>query len=248
MRIRNLHFFAAPAFLCLALGACSDPESTSTQSASAEARAEGNTEPEDAGAAGRVELLVDATNATISQSAGPGCLVCSVDNVDGVLDVDPEQFATAHLSLGLLGAGIDSDLSVTVELGTTVDPALEVALDPMDENSEMVSPSTPGFVISFPDVTLVSLSLLPSIGIETLKDGEVVNDPQYYAFGIAEFLALGIVGIDINNARVFLGAPASEPYDAIRLSLSGAVVDLLMNLNIHQVGLNGQIGSIEGDF
>lgn len=234
---------AALACLGLLLSACTDTDPASDQTTTTASRVETRT-----GAAGEIGLIVDASNASITQGAGPGCLVCSVDNLDAILDGDPEKFGTAHLSLSVLGAGAESDLNLTVKLNQVVDPSVQLPLDPADANSNLVAANAPGFAVSFPDIELASLSLLPTIGIETLKDGEVVNDPQYYPFGIGEFLALGVLAVDINNAHVYLGTAADEAYDAIRLSMNGSALDLLINVNIHQVGLYGKSGSIEGDF
>jgi hypothetical protein len=202
------------------------------------------------GQAGQLNLGVPTdASPEVTVTTGPGCLLCNVDTPEAVIDGNTDSSALAALNVALLGGGLDSAVSITVDLGTTVDPTVALPLDPEDELSATLNPDQPGFVISFPDVQLVSLSVLPTITIEALSGGEVVGTPASYGYGFFEFLALGIVGFDINNAQVFLSVEdVDTEYDALRISFTSALVDLLINVNVHEVGIHGFNGSIAGDF
>lgn len=202
------------------------------------------------GQAGQLNLgLPTAGSPEVTVTTGPGCLLCNVETPEAVIDGNTDSSALAALNVALLGGGLDSAVSITVDLGTSVDPTVALPLDPEDELSATLNPDQPGFVISFPDVQLVSLSVLPTVTIEALKDGEVVGTPGSYGYGFFEFLALGIVGFDINNAQVFLSVEGVDTdYDALRISFSSALIDLLINVNVHEVGIHGFTGSIAGEF
>lgn len=205
------------------------------------------------GAAGQVDLLAPTNGGTVETSSGFSCVVCDVSNAVGALSTDPEDFATAMLSVGLLSAleneGTGSDeLTLTVRLPLTLDPATPFPLDAQNPSAGGIHPDHAGFVVSFPDSALISLSLLPTISISVLNDNEVVGGPTSYGYGFFEFLALDSPAQDINNARVFLGADADAPYNAIRIAFTASVVDALLNINVHQTVAAGTSGSIEGDF
>ena len=199
------------------------------------------------GEAGQLNAPVPV-GATIESNAGFGCPACSVSNLEAILDPDPDNFATASVNVALLGTGGQSDLDVIVTLPSPLDPAAELPLNPNDPSSPVFARDEPGYVISFPDPTLLTLSLAPTIELTTLLDGVVVDGPEFYGFGFFDSLALGTPLQDINNARVFLGVPATAPYDAVRLAIYGAAADLLLNIDIHQVGVDGFTGSVSGDF
>lgn len=196
------------------------------------------------GLAGRVDSGVPA-GSTVVVEPGSTCLVCTVSNETAVLDPDWENFATASLQVGALAAiGGLGELVVTVNLPQSIDPTVAVPA----ANGGTTLPDNAGFVVSFPDSTLASLSVLPTIEIAVLLDGEVVGDVTSYGYGFFESLALGTVLQDINNARVYLGNEASGPYNAIRLTFTASIADLLLNINLHQVAIAGVAGSIAGDF
>ncbi len=202
---------------------------------------------------GQVNILLTANSATASSAAGTGCVSCGVENLDAILDADPDNFATANLDVALLnalGSQVDmgAQLQVSAKLANAVDPGVPLPLDANDPFSAELPPSKPGFVISFPDVSSLTVSLFPTVDIEVLREGEVVGGPQSYGFGFFDAIVVATPLQDINNARVYLGVDANEPYDEIRLTLSGSVADLFIPLNIHQTALHGFAGSIAGDF
>ncbi len=195
------------------------------------------------GLAGRVDLSVPAGSSVVV-TAGQTCILCDVTNKDSVLDPDWANFATASLQVGLLAAGGFGDLTVQVNLPQVIDPSVPLP----NASGGTTLPSNAGFVVSFPDPSLLSLSVLPSIEIAVLNGDAVVGDVASYGYGFFESLALGSVVQDINNARVYLGTAATGPYDAIRLTFTASLADVLLNVNLHQAAIAGVPGSIAGDF
>jgi len=204
--------------------------------------------------AGQANILLDSSMATASSSSGTGCVICGVTNLDAILDPNPDNFATANVDVALLNAlgeqvDMGAELIVSASLNSLVDPTVEAPIDPTDPTSPLLARSQPGFVISFPDVNLLALSVMPTISISTLREGAVVGGPRDYGFGVFDFLAAATVLQDINNAQVFVGVDAGdEPYDEIRFTVSGTIVDVFVPINIHQTALHGFPGSISGDF
>lgn len=202
---------------------------------------------------GQVNLLLSPSVATISSSAGTGCVMCGVTNLEGALDPDPDNFATANLDVALLnalGSQVDmgAEITISVSLAGPVNPAVPLAVEPGNPASARIEPNQPGFVISFPDISTLSLSLAPAVEVSALSGGEVVAGPESYGFGFFDALVLATPLQDINNAQVFLGVPADASYDEIRMTLSGALVDVFLPVNVHQSVLQGFTGSISGDF
>lgn len=242
---------AAALTLGLLLVACGDNSNSSTDVADTQSRGTADTTAPaptpPPGNAGQINLIVDSELATATWAAGAGCLACNVNNPEGVLDPNPENFATMTVNLATLGAGIDSSLGLSVNFARTVYPSVEVPLDANDPESAVLPANMPGFVVSFPDVQVASASVSPLITIEALAGEEVVAETTY-AFGLGDSLAVGLVFVDINNAAVYLGTEANAPYDSIRISMSGVLADALINLDVLQAGLHGFSGSVSGDF
>jgi len=194
------------------------------------------------GLAGRVDSGVPE-GASVVVDLGANCLACSVENKDNILLADWDQFATAQLQVGLLDiVGLD-EVMVTVNLAQPIDPAVAITTP----TGGSVLPNLAGFVISFVDSPLVTLSVLPTIEIATLNAGTVVGDVDTYGFGLFDIIGIGTLFGETNNARVYLGTDATAPYDAIRLTLTASVADLLLGINLHQVAVAGVTGSISGE-
>lgn len=194
------------------------------------------------GLAGRVDSGVPE-GASVLVNLGDSCLSCDVVNKDNVLIADWEQFATAQLQVGLLAAGGFGEITVTVNLAQPIDPALEIT----SPAGNAVLPDLAGFVVSFEDSPFITLSVLPTIEIAVLNGGTVVGDVRNYGFGLFDLIGIGTLFGETNNARVYLGTEATAPYDAIRLTLTASVADLLLGINLHQVAVAGVTGSISGD-
>lgn len=187
----------------------------------------------DVGNAGRCDGRLGSGAGTASGNVGAGCLGCSVTDPANVLSADGNDFATISAAVGLLPVGGLSSVGIDVQLNS--------AVTPVDRN--------PGFVISFQDVPTLSVGALPDLTISTLSGGNVV-DSETYPFGVLQdSIALGALGLlDINNAEVFLGVPATAQYDGLRVELSGLVANALVNIDVHDVCTDGVSGSISGDF
>lgn len=226
----------------LSLGACGD------EASSAAARAD---ELPDFGNKGACLAPVDASFATTSVEVGAACPGCTIDNPDGVLNPDLADAAALYAFLAALPVGGAADLSLSVNLGQVLDPSVvpqpEEDLAEGEEAPLLFAPEAPGFTVSFPDVAAVSAGVLPDLTVETLLNGEVV-DTTFYGFGFFDSLAVASFLQDINNAEVYLPVAATAPYDAIRLSLTGIVANLSLNLNAHAACTFGVGGSISGDF
>ena len=69
-----------------------------------------------------------------------------------------------------------------------------------------------------------------------------------YGFGFGDGFALGSVLQEINNAEVYLPVTATQSYDAIRLSLTGTVLNTLLDVDVVAACVDGVGGSISGDF
>lgn len=209
------------------------------------------------GESGRLDAPAPAVGTTVEVTTGLACgipLACTVDDLENILDPNPENFATANLNLSLLSALEDvaigdEALGINVVLSRTVAPTEEAA---MDVFGNPILANSPGFVISFPDPILTA-SVLPQIRVSLLNGGEVVGEPNVFSYGIQDGVAFGSflngpLLPDINNARVFIGTQATEPYDTIRIGFTGSILDLLLAIQVHQVGISGVSGSISGDF
>ena len=179
------------------------------------------------------------TQATVD--TGPACLVCNVTNAEAVTSANPDDVAEVTVSLGVIPQGGFADLALTVALEAEQDPTLE----PADSASPL--PDKPGFLVSFPDPNLLTLGVAPVLTVDALKDGESVATDSY-GFGFFDALAVGLIGLDINNAQVYLPTTAGQPYDSVRLSVTGGLATALLNLNVHAACIAGVGGSISGDF
>ncbi len=195
--------------------------------------------------AGRVDSGVPA-GATVVVEAGPSCIACGVNNETAVLDIDWDNFATASLQVGLLAAGGVGELTVTVNLAQAIDPTVSITT-PLGGTA---FPDQPGFVVSFPDAALLTLSLFPAIEIAALKDGEAVATTTY-TYGALNLIGLATFLNDINNAPVYLGLSADDavtvPYNAIRVAFTASVADVLLAIDLHQVAIAGVTGDVSGD-
>lgn len=211
--------------------------------------------PTDYGEKGACLVPVSPT-ATTAVATGMGCLNCSVSEPGAVTTLNQDDAATMSAFLSLLPVGGQSDVSLRVNLALEQDPnVIPMTEEELDDEGNVVTPSvplgpapnTPGFVVSFPDPTIIAAGILPELLIETLKGDEVVENAAF-GFGFGDGFALGSVLQEINNAEVYLPVQATQPYDAIRLSLTGTVLNLLIDVNVHDACINGVGGSISGDF
>lgn len=186
------------------------------------------------GNAGQGFSPIGAGAATAVEDIGAGCVGCTVTMPEAVLsgstDGDP---AIISSSLAVLPVGGVSSVGIRVDLNGQQTPTNR----------------NPGFAVSFPDVSALSVGALPDLSIETLLDG-VVQDSQSYPFGIVgDSVAIaGLNLLDVNNAIVFLGVETSQPYDALRITLGGVAANALIDINVHQAYLDGVSGSVSGDF
>lgn len=177
---------------------------------------------------------IGAGSATATSDIGPGCLVCSVDNPENVLSGSQQQQALISAMLGILPAGGLSSAGIVVDLNSTQNP----------------SNRNPGFDVSFPaPSTLLNAGVLPDLTISTLLDGDEVSSTTY-AFGIlANSVGVSLAGVLIpNDAIVFLGTETNEPYNQLRIDLTGIAGNVILDINVHQAYLDGISGSIDGDF
>lgn len=197
-------------------------------------------------------LVPVSTTATTTVATGMGCVVCDVSEPDAVVTASQEDVATMSATLSVLPAGGESDVSLEVALGSTFDPTMPQSEEVTDELGNVTqeavpAPDSPGFVVSFPDPSILSAGVLPELLVETLSGGEVVESSSY-GFGFGDGFALGTLLLDINNAEVYLPVTATQSYDAIRLSLTGTVLSTLLDVNLHAACVTGVGGSISGDF
>lgn len=175
-----------------------------------------------------------------------------MENKDLILEADPDNFASVSLNLALLGTVAelaDSEaVTITVNLTNAVDPAVGIPIDASNPESDLSLPDSPGYVISFPDPNLLSASVLPVIRISVLNGDQIVGEVKEYQWGVLDLIGLGIAALtDINNARVYLNTIAAGPYDKIRISFGRSLLDLLINIDVHNVGFNGVAGTISGN-
>lgn len=208
------------------------------------------------GKAGALYLKVPQEGASVDVAVSQfSCLAgfgCGVGNEEAILDPDSGNFADVNLYLSLLGTLVEfaeqEAITITVNLPTTVDPSIGIPIDPNNAESVVLRPESPGFVISFPDPALLSLSVLPEVRISLFNGDEMVGEATQYPWGLLDLIGLGIVALtDINNTPVYLSTTATAPYDKIRISFAGALLDLFVQINVHNVGLNGAPGVISGD-
>ncbi len=194
--------------------------------------------------------------ATTSVATGMGCVACGVSNPGAVTTLVQDDQATMSATLSILPAAGQSDVSLEVSLLLEQDPTvIPMSEEETDENGNVTqeampigpAPDSPGFVVSFPDPSILSAGVLPELLIETLSEGEVVESSSF-GFGFGDGFALGSILQDINNAQVYLPVQATLKYDAIRLSLTGTVLNTLLDVNVHAACINGVGGSISGDF
>lgn len=205
------------------------------------------------GNAGRLDLYAPSEGVNVVvDTAVVTCLLnlgCSVDNKDAVIDPDAENFATANLAISVLGLALEAltqqeAMTITVEFPEPIQPAIPL----LNHEGFWVEPNSPGFVISFPDPNLVTLSALPEVRIYALDDEDNVLNMEAYPWGLLDLIGLGVVGLtDINNAQVYLSTSALVPYSKIRIAFAQALADVFLNINVHQTGLAGVAGSISGD-
>ncbi|MGJ8670393.1 MAG: hypothetical protein ACSHXK_12945 [Oceanococcus sp.] len=184
------------------------------------------------GAAGECQnRLADAAGAAAAITT-PLCLGCGVADEGNVLTADTDDLAVVTAAVGAL--------PLTGQASVGIDVTLAGAQAGTDTN--------PGFIVSFPDVSALSAGVLPDLTVSTVTAGEVV-DSETYAFGILQnSIALGALGlIDINNAEVFIGVPATTAYDGLRIELTGLVANALIDVNVHGVCTDGISGSLAGD-
>lgn len=205
----------------------------------------------DYGEKGACLVPVD-TDATTSVATGMGCVACGVSEPDAVVTASLEDVATMSATLSLFPVGGESDVALEVALGKTLDPTMVLSEEVTDEQGVVTqeavpAPNSPGFVVSFPDPSILSAGVLPELLIETLSGGEVLESSSY-GFGFGDGFALGTLLLDINNAEVYLPVTATQSYDAIRLSLTGTVLNTLLDVDVHAACVNGVGGSISGDF
>lgn len=192
------------------------------------------------------------TDATTAVATGMGCVACGVSEPDAVVTASLEDVATMSATLSLLPAGGESDVALEVALGSTLDPTKPLSEAVTDEQGNVIeeavaAPDAPGFVISFPDPSILAAGVLPELVVETLSGGEVVESSAY-GFGFGDGFALGSVLQEINNAEVYLPVTATQSYDAIRLSLTGTVLNTLLDVDVVAACVDGVGGSISGDF
>ncbi len=193
----------------------------------------------DFGEKGACLVPADAQS-TVSSAAGAGCISCTVTTPEAVVSGSLEDSALMAATLSVLPAGGQSDLSLLVELPETVQP---------DQfGDDFTKPDAPGFVVSFPDPALAAAAVLPEVLFVFLMDGSVV-DSVSSGFGFGDSIALGTLLQNINNAQVFLTLDEpSAAYNALRISLTGTVLNTLIEVNVHEACISGVAGSISGDF
>ena len=175
--------------------------------------------------------------AEVTVTEGPACLICDVETPEAITTLNRQDSARLSMSLGLVPESGLSDLAVTVSLGEAQQPVADQGADA----------GQPGFLVSFPDVSLLTAAIAPVLNVDALANGEIVETATY-GFGFFDRLVLGLVGVDINNAQVYLPVEATAPYDALRLSLTGGLATVLLNVDVHAACVAGVGGSISGDF
>ena len=184
------------------------------------------------GAAGRCDSRLSASNASASVVLGAGCVGCTVVDEANVLTPAIDDLAVVSTALSLLPVGGQSNVGIDVTLN----------------GAQAGTDTNPGFIVSFPDVSTLSLGVAPSIQVSTLTAGVVV-DSETYNFGIlGNTVGIGALGlVDINNAEVFIGVPATTAYDGLRFEIGGVVANALLTVNVYGACTDGVSGSLDGD-
>src|SRR5690625_732948 len=131
---------------------------------------------------------------------GLACVDCSIDNVDGVISANTDEFATIKATVDLLS------------------PARISVLNPTDTYP---AGTTAGFIIDTNSNNLVELDLLQQLRINTYNNGKL----QETSTG-SNLLTLTVLFITIGSGDgVFhVGFETTKPYDEIQLEV-GSLVD-----------------------
>src|SRR5690625_204360 len=131
---------------------------------------------------------------------GLACVDCSIDNVDGVISANTDEFATIEATVDLLS------------------PARISVLNPTDTYP---AGTTAGFIIDTNSNNLVELDLLQQLRINTYNNGEL----QETSTG-SNLLTLTVLFITIGygDGVFHVGFETTQPYDEIQLEV-GSLVD-----------------------
>ncbi|HET7798261.1 MAG TPA: hypothetical protein VFK72_10270 [Nevskia sp.] len=147
--------------------------------------------------------------ATATGSTNPLCIGCSVLNPGNAIDADATNFATLNTPIGLLGGSSALNIVDT----TTTYPAGRRA----------------GFVIFDPAGPLLTATLLQTVSVSALNNGEVQETAD------STVLTLDLLGTPIigTTQPQFLSFVATQPFNELRISF-GSTANALANLNVVQ--------------
>lgn len=164
--------------------------------------------------------ITAASGATVTTASTPIlCLLCNFTNSGNVIDDSSTTFGTIHVPLGLLNA----QASITVNNPTP-----------------LTVPAASGFLIARPVGELLQAEVLAQIQVSTLLNGVVQQTSA--GPGPTVPLRVDLLGNDITGGAgsAFVTIPATQPYDALRLTFVSGVVtagileNLLQTVNVYQ--------------
>ncbi|NKF23972.1 Ig-like domain-containing protein [Solimonas marina] len=159
-------------------------------------------------------LASQGAETSVEKNSDLLCLGCIIADQANVIDDDSTNYASAYIPVGLLGG----DISLTV-----------TAADGMQYDASTDAPATTGFIIARPANQLLSAELLDTITVSTLMDGSVVES------GTADsnLLRLTLLGQLGDNELALVTINATQPYDAIKLTLSSGLLSALTTTQIY---------------
>lgn len=183
-----------------------------------------NAEPQIVGAArsASTPLLVTGAVCTspllapaqVSSSTSLLCIGCNLTQPDNLVDANPESYAQANITVGLLAL---SSISVDVN-GTT---------------TYQGGPNTnAGFIVGHPAGQLLSAELLSQVSLTTLFDGNPTVDSTD---GTTNPLVVDLLGTTLIGAsdQALVSVASTVPFNGLRLTYSGGLLTALSGLQIY---------------
>jgi len=147
---------------------------------------------------------------------GPSCINCSVVDAVDVIDIFTDNFAIMSIPAGILGS---NSLTVT------------------DVKTQFPAGSDPGFIVALPNAPVAGLSLLQTVGVTTISNGQDTTDT---ASPISNPVTLSVVGAGTGSTTLQFASvgKTTVPYNAARLTFGGAAtISVLTQLDVYGAGV-----------
>ncbi|MDT0496976.1 Ig-like domain-containing protein [Algiphilus sp. W345] len=159
--------------------------------------------------------LLASEGAQVGSDVTVGCLLCSVDDEENLINDDQTDAASITIPVGLLGAGG----SITTAAGSSPPYAVPFAAG-----------TQPGFIVGHPNGQLLTLELLSQIQVSTL-----LNSTEQESTGDTTPLRLDLLGQNlIGDEASLLSFTATKPYNAIRLTFNSGLATALSSIDVYQ--------------